>query len=84
MCQSHSSTKYRSRSLDQGTCKVSTLRRNTTQGLVVVGLIVEEIANIEVKCVKVTAARNTGQGHRVNVSAKSVHQEETLCKVWWL
>ena len=41
-CVSHWSTKYRSRSLDQGTCKVST-SRSTTQGLVTVGLIVEVI-----------------------------------------
>ena len=32
------------------------------QGLVVVGLIVEEIW-INVNCVKVTEARNIGQGH---------------------
>ena len=51
------------------------------QGLVVVGLTVEEISNIDVKCVKVTAARNIGQGHRVKVSAESVHREEALCKV---
>ena len=42
-CGSHWSTKYRSKSLDQGTCKVSTLRMSTRQGLVVVGLIVEEM-----------------------------------------
>ena len=53
-------------------------------GLVVVGLIVEEVSNVDVKCVKVTAAQNIGQGHRVKVSAKSVHPEEALCKVWWL
>ena len=33
------------------------------QSLVVVGLIVEEISNFDVKCVKVTGARNIGQGH---------------------
>ena len=55
------------------------------QGLVVVGLIVvEELSNVEVKCVKVTAAQNISQGHRVNIAAKSVHREEALCKVWWL
>ena len=31
------------------------------QGLVVVGLIVEEIRNVDVKCVKVTGARNIGK-----------------------
>ena len=54
------------------------------QGLVIVGLIVEELSNVDVECVKVTAARNIGQGHQVNKSAKSVHREEALCKVWWL
>ena len=53
------------------------------QGLVVVGLIVEELSNVDVKCIKVTAARNIGQGHWVNISAKSVHREEALCMVWW-
>ena len=33
------------------------------QGLVVVGLIVEEILNVIVKCVKCTGAENIGQGH---------------------
>ena len=42
-CKSHWSAKYRSRSLSQGTCRVRTL--------VVVGLIVEEILNVDVKCV---------------------------------
>ena len=31
------------------------------QGLVVVGLTVEEIWNIDIKCVKVTGAGNIGQ-----------------------
>ena len=43
------STKYRSRSPSQGTCGVRTLRRSTMQGLMVVGLIVEEILNVNVK-----------------------------------
>ena len=54
------------------------------QGLVVVGLIFEEIPNISVKCVKVTGVQNIGQTHQVKVSAESVHQEEALYKVWWL
>ena len=33
------------------------------QGLVVVGLIFEEISNINIKCVKVTSVQNIGQGH---------------------
>ena len=51
------STKSRSRSPNQGTSKVSTSRRSTKQGLDVEGLIVEEISNIDVKCIKVTAAQ---------------------------
>ena len=54
------------------------------QGLMVVGLIVEEILNVDVKCVKGTEAQNIGQGHRVKIPAKSVHIEKALCKVWWL
>ena len=50
------------------------------QGLVVVGLIFEEIPNINVKCV----SQNIGQGHQVKVPAESVHREEALYKVWWL
>ena len=52
------------------------------QDLVVVGLIFEEILNINLKCVKVTGVQ-IGQGHQVKVSAESVHQE-ALYKVWWL
>ena len=33
------------------------------QGLVVVGLIFEEIPNINIKCVQVTGVQNIGQGH---------------------
>ena len=54
------------------------------QGLVVVGLIFEEIPNINVKCVKVTGVQNIGQGDQVKVPAESVHREEALHKVWWL
>ena len=54
------------------------------QGLVVVGLIFEEITNINLKCVKVTGVQNIGQGHWVKVPAKSVHREEALYKVRWL
>ena len=53
------------------------------QGLVVVGLVVEKLSNVVVKCVKVTAVWNIGQVHQVNISAKSVHREEALCNVWW-
>ena len=54
------------------------------QGLMVVGLIVEEILNVDVKCVKGTGAQNIGQGHRVKILAKSVHIGEALSKVWQL
>ena len=54
------------------------------QCLMLVGCIVEEILNVDVKCVKGTGAQNIGQGHRVKISAKSVHIGEALCKVWWL
>ena len=47
----------------------------------VVGLILEEILNVDVKCVKGTGAQNIGQGHWVIIPAKSVHLEEALCKV---
>ena len=43
------------------------------QGLVVVGLIVEEIWNVDVKCVKITGAGNISQAHRVKVPAEYVH-----------
>ena len=41
------------------------------QGLMVVGLIVEEILNVDLKCVKGTGAQNIGQGHRVKIPAES-------------
>ena len=50
MCKSHWSVKYWSKSPGQGTCKVSTSRRKTMQDMVVVGLIVEELSIINVKC----------------------------------
>ena len=53
------------------------------QGLMVVGPIVEEILNVDVKCVKGTGGQNIGQGHRFKIPAKSVHIREALCKVWW-
>ena len=37
----------------------------------VVGLIVEEISNVDAKCVKVTGAQHIGQGHQVKLPAKS-------------
>ena len=40
------------------------------QGLVVVDLIVEEILNVDVKCIKGTGAQNIGQGHRVKIPAR--------------
>ena len=50
------------------------------QGLVVVRLIVEKIWNVNVK-VKVNGAQNIGQGHWVNISAKSGDQGDVSCKV---
>ena len=41
-------------------------------------LIVEEISNVDVKCVKVTAARNVGQGHRDKVSVVEVSRRITM------
>ena len=51
------------------------------QGLMVVGLTVEEILNVDVKCVKGTGAQNIGQGYWVKIPAESVHLGEALCKV---
>ena len=51
MCQSHWSAKYRSRPPGQGTCRVDT-SRSTIQGLVVEGLIVEDIWKGDIKGVK--------------------------------
>ena len=62
-CKSQWSSKYKSRSPNQGSCGVRTLRRSTMQGLVLVGFIVEEIWNVDVKCEKGTEAQNIGQGH---------------------
>ena len=39
------------------------------QGLVVVGLIVEEIYNVDIKCVKCTEEQNIGQGHWIKIPA---------------
>ena len=80
-CKSQCSAKYRSRSLSQVTGRVCT---SIMQGLVVVGLIVEDILNVDVKCVKGTGAKNIGQGHRVKILAESVHIGEAQCKVWLL
>ena len=77
-CKSQWSAKYWSRTSSQGTCGVCTLSRSTMQGLVVVGLIVEEILNVKVKCVKGTGAQKIGQGHWLKIPAESVHLE-ALC-----
>ena len=49
------------------------------QGLIVVDRTGEKICNVN--CVKVTRARNIGQGHQVNVPAKSGGQGDVSCKV---
>ena len=54
------------------------------QGMVVVGLIVVEISNVDVNCLKVTEAQNIGQDHWIKVPAKSVHRGEALSKAWLL
>ena len=51
------------------------------QGLVVVPLIVEKIFDVKVNCVKVNRALNIGQGHWVNIPAKSGGQGDVSCKV---
>ena len=51
------------------------------QGLVVARLIVEKIWNVNVNCVNVNGAQNIGQGHWVNVPAKSGGQEDVSWKV---
>ena len=48
------------------------------QGLVVVGLIFEEIPNINIKCVKVTGMHNIGQGHQVKVPAVSTSRRSAI------
>ena len=45
---------------------------------------IEEIPNINIKCVKVTGVHSIGQGHQVKVPVELVHPEEVLYKVWWL
>ena len=51
------------------------------QGLVVVRIIVEKIWNVNINCVKVNGAQNIGQGHWVNIPAKSGGQGDVSCKV---
>ena len=51
------------------------------QCLIVVRLIVEKIRNINVNCVKVNKAQNIGQGHWVNIPAKSEGQGDVSYKV---
>ena len=50
------------------------------QDLVVVRLIIEKIWNVNVNCVKVNGAQNIGQGHSVNISAKSEGQGDVSCQ----
>ena len=49
------------------------------QGLVVVRHIVKKIWNVKVNCVN--GAQNIGQGHWVNIPAKSGCQGDVSCKV---
>ena len=78
-----------SRSPGQDTCRISTSRRSTKQGLVARGLTLEEIWNVDVNNVSHCSQNigqghqvNIGQGHQVKVPAESVHREEVLYKVW--
>ena len=48
------------------------------QGLVVVGLIFEEIPNINIKCVKVTGVHNIGQGHQVGTCRVSTSRRSAI------
>ena len=48
------------------------------QGLMVVGLTVEEILKVDVKCVKGTGAQNIGQGHRVKIQYRQ--RDLTTCR----
>ena len=58
------------------------------QGLMVVGLTVEEILNVDIKCVKGTGAQNIGQDTcRVSTSGRSTMQSLvarglTLEEIW--
>ena len=51
------------------------------QDLVAVRLLVEKIWNGNVNYVEVNGAQNIGQGHWVNVPAKSGGQGDVSCKV---
>ena len=48
------------------------------QGLCVVCLIFEELSNVDVKCVKVIAARNIGHGHQVGICQVSTLRRSTM------
>ena len=51
------------------------------QDLVVIHLIVEKILNVNVNYDKVNGAQTIGQGHWVNLPAKSGGQGDVSCKV---
>ena len=48
------------------------------QNLVAVGLIVEDISNVIVKCVKVSGAQNIGQSHQVKVPDVTTSRRSTM------
>ena len=58
-----------SRSPGQDTCRVSTSRRSTMQGLEARGLTLEENWNVDVNYVS-QCSQKIGQGHQVKVSAE--------------
>ena len=86
MCKSRWSAKYTSPSL--GTCGVRTLRRNTTQGLIVVGLIVEEFFERRRNlCRRHWSAkyrsRSPGQGTcQVSTSRRSLVARDLPLEIW--
>ena len=59
---------------------VEVSRRNTMQGLVVVGPIVEQISNVDVQCFKVTGVRNIGQGQWIKLPTVSTSRKSTICR----
>ena len=71
MCKMHWSAKYRSPGQD--TCRVSTSRRSTMQGLVARGLTLEEFWNVDINYVKVTAAK-----YRSRLPGQGICQVSTL------
>ena len=61
---------------------VRTLRRCLIQGLIVVGIIIDEITRVNIKTEKMTGALNIGESCRIKIHAiKSERQGDALSKV---